>query len=286
VALLGTACGETPPSLPGEEDPPCDLVEDTYRITSAGLGETSTEATLLARDVDGDGDPDDVLVGPYLNLRTAGAPLDVAIDAALVSSVRWSLVIGRCVPSAMEDGYRRVSMIADSALEVAPVPVVGTLVDGEFESEQGIADVPLSTFLDSLGTESPTGWASGYGFRLELRFLENESVTGVAAFGFEFEEALARVAPAIANTLNELIDGAPGCPASCEDSLLRSYVNAVDADRDGVFSAEEVTEVRSLFIAKDANLFADWKGSPVYWPLHDAELDASGLSVSFVATRE
>ena len=285
TGLIAAACGEEPPTLPGEEAPPCELEASDWVVDVLSPGETRQETGELGRDVDGDGDVENALGIVHSNLRTAGAALQPEIDEALLNgAVRLTLRTERCASG--DSDYTRVSL-HDGPPGAEPdgevVAAVGGPVGEGYAAREGIAHVPLSALFDSRASELTAARTTGYALAAELEFVAGDRITGTITLGFEAEEALSHLAPSLARTLSDLALADPGCPLACENETLQVFLNGVDEDSDGLIDAAEVAANAGFFIAVDLDLLAEWGNELVYWPLHDHRTDSASLGLAFDA---
>lgn len=286
AGYIAVACGEEPPSLPGEDPPPCELMASDWVVDVLTPGETQQATSDLTRDVDGDGDLENALGIHYSNLRAAGATLQDELDEALQSgAVRLTLRTEQCASG--DSDYLRVRLY-DGAPGADPdgavVAAVGGRVADGYIVRDGIAHVPLSAIFDSRASDLTPSATTGYALTIELEFVTGDRLRGTTAMGFEIEEALSHLAPSLARTLTDLALADPGCPQACENETLQGFMNGVDEDSDGLIDAGEVAANAGFFVTADLDLLASWRDEVVYWPLHDGRTDSASLGLSFEAS--
>src|SRR5256885_1732217 len=134
--LVLVGCGEPlpsgPPQLPGELNPPCDLVSESFLVG----GVTTPDDVLVDLSVPPDGNADSNQF-PGLELQCFGSPLVDAIQRAFSSRhILWLLTIDKCADAVTP--YARITLErGESASTTSPpevvvvsddtVPAVGTV---------------------------------------------------------------------------------------------------------------------------------------------------------------
>lgn len=286
VVLSLAACGEDgPPSLPGAEDPPCQLASPHhYLITS--LSTKDSDAVDLS--VPPDGRPDNLEYPDTYIEAAAGSPLTDALMRALATHrVAWVITTQVCND---DSRYVRVALRqAQSVAATSPLPTVtlapdapmwsvGTFSGGTIEASQGIAVVPVAAPIDVQADTVEPAWFPFYEVTLHLT-ASGSRLAGSVAGAIDTASAAPAIADAIARTLTAAHEANPACPPTCDQPALADVIHVVDSNGDLQFSGAEVLASGGLAVLgyyPDLDLLADDHGHPVFWPAHDHDVESLG----------
>lgn len=289
ILVLLTACsalkpGTTQPA-PTAESPPATGVQ-YYFVTNALLLPTTQALTQeFALNVDGDpqGQQDNKF-GEMLTLLTSAAPglelqssLDQAVNTGQLvtlhmakaddplndTSVSWSIFLGQKSPSTPKfDGSDKFTL--DSATPTNS-PIIGTLENGHFSGGPGSAQVRM--FL--LGVPVDVKLSGVY---LEADVNAQGCTNGKLGGGLSVDEFRAKILPAIADGLNQIIKADP--------AFATPLLTAFDSDKNGTITAQELENnpLLMLAVSPDLDLF---DGSGKFNPNQDGAKDSYSVGLGF-----
>ncbi|MBV8759962.1 MAG: hypothetical protein JO257_21910 [Deltaproteobacteria bacterium] len=296
MSVLIGACGADgksgPPTRPGEDAAPCELVSASYLIDSVTV---ASDVSLDLSDPP-DGIPDSNQF-PDLSLDCFGAPLSDAIQRAFASHhALWVATIDSCTdptnPYARISFERGVMIDTSSPATVtvvsdASVAAVGTKRSNSFDATRGEGAVPISVVTDVAADTSDTGWEEGYNFTSHIDVITPSVIDGYVAFAVDTATSIPLISGPLAHSIDAAVASDPGCPANCSNPWIMQMVSAFDVNGDGMVDTSEVMsrnlDIINVFPSLD--LLSPVNDQLVYWPGHDRVADSMGTSFRFRATQ-
>ncbi len=282
LVLFSLACSEPaeePPTLPGNEAPPCELGPERYflidRVAIPIGGQFAYDLSIPPRRVTSPNDP-------HYYLQWSTTTLAPAIDRAFANHhILWVLVTSSC--STMNHhrvGLRRGISFSDPMIELDTddrlVWGVGERNGATIDANYGIGAGPYALTVDAAADTSVTDWFEGHA--VSTRFeLDGNHVTGEIAFAVETTLALPALGRAVSNTLEAARAEHPMCPGpECVDGWLDTLLNVFDLNGNLVVEPDEAANEDLLddFLNVRPRFDILSGEDAIYWPDHDEILES------------
>lgn len=288
---------QTPPTLPGEQPPPCALSPArTYLVDDLSVPDlvaVTIDAAMPDRSAHSPNYPFSYLASVTTQLSAATRRSVSTHHALLV------LAFEDCLSPA--NGYLRAALRRGIDLDVTTMPPsvgvvdepitwsVGSMDAGGFVTSFGESPFPTALGVDVDADSQPVAWSPSDAFGVQATMSSSSVIAGILSATIQPDLASPDVAAAVARTLTLAAQEHPSCPGmGCDAPLVSDLLNAFDPNHSRVITAEGVLADGRLSgildFFSDYDVVAIYDGAETYWPNHDGKLDSLGISYQFSAS--